>query len=79
MIKDEKLLLEFEKEQLRKENLTLEEKYKILDVLYEEAVYMGILPSEDPLEGIEDKIRLAKILNELSISDRNNSKKTKET
>lgn len=35
----------------------------IFEALYEEAVRLGVLPPRDPLEGLEEKIRLAKALN----------------
>ncbi len=35
---------------------------EIFEALYDEAVALGILPRRDPLEGLEQKIRLAEAL-----------------
>jgi hypothetical protein len=63
MVKNSKKLRAFEAARTRAEHLDLDEKYRILDALYEEARMLGVLPPKDPLEGIEDKIRLARALN----------------
>jgi hypothetical protein len=47
----------------RRENLTLKQKYAILDAMYEEAILLGVLPGRDPLEGVEYVMRLAKDIN----------------
>lgn len=39
--------------------MDLDQRYRILDALYEEAAMLGTLPPKDPLEGIEDKISLS--------------------
>ncbi|MFZ3072791.1 MAG: hypothetical protein WA162_06085 [Thermodesulfobacteriota bacterium] len=38
----------------------------IFEGLWNEAVALGVLPSKDPLEGIEVDIKVAKILNSCS-------------
>jgi hypothetical protein len=48
---------------LAEEPLTLEEKYRILDALYQEARLLGHFTERDILDGIEDVIRLAAALN----------------
>jgi hypothetical protein len=63
MIRDRELWEEFESELLKKEELTLEQKYRILNSMLQEALSLGILPSEDPLEGIEVDIKIARIVN----------------
>lgn len=63
MIKDSELLKKFEDEQVIKDDMTYLEKLKLLDSMYEYAVKIGVLPPKDPLEGIEENIRLAKVLN----------------
>ena len=62
MIRNADLLEEFERRFLRENKLTLEEKFKIYEWMYEEVKALGRLP-EDPLEGIDVKIRMARILN----------------
>jgi len=63
MIRDAKLLHEFEKEQTRNEKLTPPEALAIFEAMWREGLTLGVLPLEDPLEGIEVDIRLARILN----------------
>jgi len=65
MIKDQKLWDQFEGELLKKEELSLEQKYRILNSMLREALNLGILPLEDPLEGIEVDIKIARIVNAL--------------
>ncbi|RLF74624.1 hypothetical protein DRN39_08435 [Thermococci archaeon] len=65
MIKDQKLWDQFERELLKKEELSLEQKYRILNSMLREALNLGILPLEDPLEGIEVDIKIARIVNAL--------------
>ncbi|MFA5812834.1 MAG: hypothetical protein WC956_10965 [bacterium] len=56
----------FEDELASHEDLTLEQKYRILDGLYEEARGLGLFPSTDPLEGLDVDIRIAKAVNSVS-------------
>ena len=63
MIKRSDLLEAFEKEQIRQKKADYHENLKIFEALYQEAQALGIFPLEDPLEGIEVDIRLAKALN----------------
>ncbi len=66
MIKNTKLLQKFEDDLQRKEALSYKESLKIYESLWDEAKTLGILPSKDPMEGIEVKIKIAKILNSCS-------------
>jgi hypothetical protein len=63
MIKDAKLLAEFNDELLKKERLDYAAALRILDAMWEEGRNLGVLPLKDPLEGIEVDIRVARILN----------------
>ena len=63
MIKDEQRWRQFKRELIRSQELTIEQKYKILNALLHEARALGVFPPKDPLEGIEIKIKLAKIIN----------------
>jgi hypothetical protein len=56
----------FEIEILRNEKLDVKKKFKIVEALYDEAVALGALPLEDPLEGLEVDIRIAKVVNGVS-------------
>ena len=63
MIKNTELLQKFEDNLLKKEMLSYGEAIKIFEALWLEANTLGTLPSRDPIEGIEIKIKIAKILN----------------
>lgn len=66
MIRDNKILKEFEDDLARKERLSYERALGIFEALWQEAVDLGVLPLKDPMEGIEVKIKLARILNSCS-------------
>jgi len=53
----------WERERARSEPVDYERNMRIYEGLYQEAVALGVLPSVDPREGIEHKIRLARLLN----------------
>ena len=65
MIKDKKVLEDFNNRYIKNCNLTYEEKLKIYDSLLAVAFKLKVLPSKDPLEGIETDIEVARILNSL--------------
>jgi hypothetical protein len=69
MVKNSKKLQAFEADRIRAEKVDVEQNLRILDALYEEAVMLGVLPPNDPLEGIETKIRIAKAINSVQRSD----------
>ncbi len=66
MIKNAKILKRFESRLSAREKINIRKKYRIFEAMYREAIALGILPSEDPLDGIGDKIRLARKLNRVS-------------
>ena len=63
MIKNKRLIEAFEKEYLKKEKPDFFYNLRIFEAMYEEACSFGIFPLKDPLEGIKEKIRFAKVLN----------------
>ena len=63
MVKDRKRLEEFEKELIRKTPVNFKQNRKIFEELYKHAVRMKVLPLKNKLDGIETKIKLAKVLN----------------
>ena len=65
MIQNIDLIEKFEKKLLEESNSNLENKFRILDSMYELAHELGIIPLKNPLEGIETDIRIAKIINSL--------------
>jgi len=63
MIKDIKTWEKFEQEEIRKEKVNIKRNFRIVDALYREAVSLGVFPLKNPLEGIETKIKIAKVVN----------------
>ena len=63
MIKNRALLEKFEKEYMKKEPPDFFINLKIFEAMYEEAHFFGIFPLKNPTEGLEEKIRFAKVLN----------------
>ncbi len=65
MVKDGDLLAEFERAYTASERPDYLEGLKVFEAMWEEGLLLGVLPPEDPLEGIEVDIRMANILNSL--------------
>ena len=63
MITDHKEIERFEKEFNRKELLTLDQKFILLDSLYEHARSLGHFSDLDLLDGLDDDVELARKLN----------------
>lgn len=63
MVKNPKLLVEFENKELKKERFSYKKALKLFEAMWQEATTIGVLPLKDPLEGIETDINLARILN----------------
>ena len=63
MLRNTKILQEFEDGLQREEVLSYREALEIYESLWQEAKTLGVLPAKDSMEGIEVKIKLAKILN----------------
>ncbi|MCK4908597.1 MAG: hypothetical protein KAS70_01740 [Planctomycetes bacterium] len=64
MLKNGKLLSNFEREQIRAEKLTYAEAWRLVNAMWQEARTLGVIPLKDPLEDIETDIRIARILNQ---------------
>jgi len=64
MIKNAHVFEAWEKEWKKKEGkLPYSKAIRIIEALWQEGVRLGTLPPEDPLEGIETDIKVARILN----------------
>jgi len=63
MIQDPEYLARWERELSRSEPPDFERNLAIMESMMEEAVKLGVFPPKDPMEGIEAKIRMARILN----------------
>lgn len=63
MIKNHKLIEKFEKNLIKTEKIDITRNFQIIDALYFEAVELGIFPLKNPLDGIDNDIRIAKVIN----------------
>jgi hypothetical protein len=64
MIKNPAKLREFEDQFIRDSDpLSYPQALRQFTALWQEAVALGVLPPQDPLEGIEVDLRIARILN----------------
>jgi len=69
VIKDTKLLEEFEENELRKEKPDYASALCLFEAMWRECMLLGVLPLKDPLEGIEVDIKIARILNDVRATD----------
>ncbi len=63
MIREPKLVWEFENAQLRRRPVDYRENLRIVEALYEEARALKAFPPSNPLDGIEVDLQLARVLN----------------
>ena len=61
-MKDIEMLRRFEDEQTRASAPGYEDGLRIFEALWREGVELGVLPLEDPLDGIEMDVQLAEML-----------------
>jgi len=66
MIKNPHLVKELEAEFLSREKLPYKKALHIFESLWREGVTLGVLPPDDPSEGLEVDLRIAKVLNSCS-------------
>lgn len=58
-----KTLQKFEMELIKKEKANIKKNFKIVNSLYKEAVKLKAIPPKNLLEGLEIKIKIAKVIN----------------
>lgn len=63
MLKNASLIEKWYRKQLREETLDFARNLRIFEALYEEARTLGVLPLRNPMEGLETKILVAKVVN----------------
>ncbi len=63
MIRNQKLLEKFETKLISSQKFSYEENLKIYESMWNLACELKTFPTENPLEGIEKDIELARILN----------------
>jgi len=66
MIKNKTKLDKFHKKLIKEENLSHKKALSIYEELHKEAVSLGIINSENILEGLEVDLRIAKTVNGLN-------------
>lgn len=69
MIKNKEYLEAFENRLAAEEKVDFFKNLQIYEALWRQAVTLGIFPLKDPYDGVEDDIRLARILNRLPQGD----------
>ena len=63
LIKNYHLVQEFEDNLIRKTPVDFKQNLRLHRAMYDEAVAFGVFPLKDPLEDIEVKITIAKVVN----------------
>jgi len=63
MIKNNKLLEQFERDLKKREKPDYHQNMEIFEGMYKEAVYLKAIPMIDPLEGIQVDIKIARVIN----------------
>jgi hypothetical protein len=63
MIKNFHLIDKMERDFISKQKLSYKESLQIFEAMWNEGITLGVLPPEEPLEGIEVDINIAKVLN----------------
>jgi len=67
MIRNYKVLEEFNRDEIRKEKNDYLRSLKVFEALWNEGVSLGVLPLKNPLEDIEIDIKIARILNSQNV------------
>ncbi|MFB0555485.1 MAG: hypothetical protein ACETWQ_19440 [Phycisphaerae bacterium] len=66
MIRNKHKLNKFYQKLIKEENISYEKALSIYEALHKEAVSLGVINSENILEGLEIDLRIAKAINGLS-------------
>ena len=66
MIKNTDKLKKFHRDLIRNENISHKEALAIYEALHKQAVSLGIISSENIMEGLEVDLRIARAINGLS-------------
>jgi len=63
MVKNYRELQKFERDLIASEKPDYRKNFRIMEAMYREALELGIFPLKNPFEGIEVKIKIAKVVN----------------
>lgn len=72
MIRNSDKLNEFERELIRKENLSHKEALAIYDMLHKEAVALGVISHENIWDGFEVDLKIARAMGRLKCDRKTN-------
>lgn len=61
---------QFEQDLIKSQPVNIEQNFRILDALYDEAVELGVFPRKDALEGLDTILTIAKVVNSVSKTPR---------
>jgi len=57
------MFAKFEMDQIKKQDTDIARNFSIVDGLYDEAVELGIFPLENPLDGLDAILKIARVVN----------------
>ncbi|MDH4161565.1 MAG: hypothetical protein OEW15_02585 [Nitrospirota bacterium] len=63
MIRDPKAFEAFERDLISNSRVDIEQNFRIVDALYQEALQLGLFQPGDPFEGIDNIVQIAKVVN----------------
>jgi hypothetical protein len=63
MIRNRKALEAFERDLIRNSRVDIERNFRIIDALYEEALYLKSFLRNHPLDGLDNVLHIAKVVN----------------
>ena len=66
MIKDLKEWYAFERSLLRSEGVDWQQNFRIVEALYVQASALGAFPLQDPLDGLDVDIKIARVMKSVS-------------
>jgi len=67
MIRNKARLEEFERKLIEQENISHKQALSIYEAMHKEAVSLGVISSENILEGLEIDLRIAKAINKVGL------------
>ena len=63
MIQNRKTLEAFERDLIRNSRVDIERNFRIVDALYEEALLLKAFLRDNPLDGLDNVLHIAKVVN----------------
>lgn len=63
MVRNTESLRRFEQEFIRKTKVDINQNFRLIEAMYQEAVAMSVFPLKDSLSGLEIDIEIARVVN----------------